>query len=355
MVFLNPEGYKSEYLARIQKVIVFVNMKRFIMSKGSFIECDHVEFQKLEVIYEKHMLSQSNVDHVMNFIEGEEEVEAGYLQQGIAKVAHTVENVEAALARTVAHTAHFVSDEARHVVDEMAPEPVQRMYSMVAHTAEGVLTNATAVAGTTVAATSAVIEGATHVTIDTACSITAHTAEAARSVAETAGNAVVAAGSAAATPFSRRKSVRSDGSPELRRRPSTCNVTSVPSVRRRLSATSFDTPELQKVPDTNNANVEQDPEEWFLLHRAIATDITVRVASTAFRGAGMHLIVPDLDIKDCADQVEFDTALDVSRFLMRSLLETVHQKVAFDLSSILDVAKQTEEAMESVGRQVIGG
>jgi len=332
LIILNPEGYYSEYLAKIHKVKVTLNMRKFIASKGELVEIHHMEFHNLDIIHEQGMFS-SNVEYVMNFIDGMEAHEAGYLEEVGQVVGAKLGRITGAVTGIVAHTTEFVAQEARQVVDEVAPDSVQRMYSYVAHKTDEVLHDATAVAGTTVAATSAAISGATHLASDTASSAAKATSDAGGAVVAAAGDAATAASRAARRALMRRRSTmamttgtssQAPGSPRRR----SLSIADVRSVQDTIKEES----------EEQEGEQDEEPEEWLVLHRVIAKQITVRLASSAFRGEGLQLYIPDLDIEDCAEHVPADTALDMARFLMKSLLETVVQKVKQDLPFARDLA-----------------
>jgi hypothetical protein len=344
LVILNPEGYHSEHLAKVRTVIIHINMRKLIMSKGKHIELNHVEFQKVDIIYEKGIFS-SNVDHVVNFIEGMESADLGFLGGALMKVEDVV-------AGTVAATTNFVSQEARHVVEGVAPARIRRMYSVVAGAAQEVLDDGAAVAGTTIVATTAAVSGAVHLTENAATTMVATTSEAAGQVASAAGSAVTAATNIVTMPFQRRQSSNRD----LRRRPSTV----MKEQRRRASLITASQQDLLQGADLEDKDKEEDStdeddheeqDEWFVVHRVVAADITVRLASRALRGQGIELCVADRDYQDCSAQVEADSALDMARFLTKSLLQTVHQKVAHDLSFAANLTDDLTDVVVSGDRK----
>jgi hypothetical protein len=78
LVVDNPIGprFASEALLKIGKVVVKINLWRFLTSKGKTIEINTLVLSGVQVNYEKDLFGQSNVGMVVKYLSGPEDQEA---------------------------------------------------------------------------------------------------------------------------------------------------------------------------------------------------------------------------------------------------------------------------------------
>lgn len=67
----NPDGYVSDYLLRVKKVHITIDMKALVRSLGKKLEVKVLEVEGLEVIYETHLCS-SNLNDLLNYMSGKD-------------------------------------------------------------------------------------------------------------------------------------------------------------------------------------------------------------------------------------------------------------------------------------------
>mmetsp|Transcript_80244 Transcript_80244/g.221894 ORF Transcript_80244/g.221894 Transcript_80244/m.221894 type:complete len:666 (-) Transcript_80244:136-2133(-) len=323
VILYNPEGYHSEYLLKVKRLVMQISMAKYIFSRGKNVIVENLDIVDVDVIYEK-ALTTSNIEYVINFAtargEGEEEEGGGTVTGSIlGAIADTTSTVTAAagsgarasltrldsakLMRRATESLQTVAEgiPARRVAGSGAAAVTDTVTDVVETGAGavglGVLAATSAVASTAMALETGLTSGARGIT----STATSATASATRMVGGAVGLDIGASSSS--------------GAP-------------APSAEAAAAA-------AKQKPDV-------------VLKRLSITGIGVMLASNMVGGRGVRFSCGDIVYQDFTSEVAVAGGLDIVRYLLKTVLLNAIKSMA----SIGDFTLDTTNRVLNIGRAV---
>jgi len=282
LVLGNPEGYHSDFFLRIKKVALQVAMTKYILSRGKQVVVDQLIIEKIEVNYEKALLT-SNVDYVVNFLSGEQQEECMVTSvlSAVGDTGSAVSNAAGATLHAAGLTPTALRRNSANVGRAVGvPLALQTGVDVVANTTAGILDTAAGVAGAAAFAGSSVITGSASA-VRAGAQVASQTA-----LSGMQGVSQVAALAAGATG----------------------------------AASSNEPMPKATEPAAKAPQSQASSDQWLVLKRLQVSEIEVTLASNMVAGAGLTVACGGLDYENFTEEMSLTGGIEIVKFLLKMVL-----------------------------------